>query len=218
MYVLMNYLFNLCSSNHIAAPQILEVDLNMATVIRVIRRGRRREHSMNTSEGFTWPSVTTGVAQLPVAHAHTKGNPEGVQWPLVTSGNHVTTTKKKNAGKSRACTDNTRNDRRSRDHFGSVLGVFSTTSASYIHRKPPRPIFSMVTGISLGYLPLLFTPREPRKGLSDLRSHPVAMVLLLRKKRGKKPGMRRTYFQSGTLPDMVSSGHVTLSLPVKRPL
>jgi hypothetical protein len=31
---------------------------------------------------------------------------------------------------------NTRNDRKSRDPFGSVLGVFSTTSASYNHRKP----------------------------------------------------------------------------------
>ena len=29
-----------------------------------------------------------------------------------------------------------RSDRRSRDPFGSVLGVFSTTSASYNHRKP----------------------------------------------------------------------------------
>jgi hypothetical protein len=30
---------------------------------------------------------------------------------------------------------NTRSNRRSRDHFGSVLVVFSTTSASYNHRK-----------------------------------------------------------------------------------
>ena len=43
--------------------------------------------------------------------------------------------------------------------------------------------------------------------LFDLRSHPVAMVLLLRKKRGKKPGMRRAYFRSGPLPDRSSSGH-----------
>jgi hypothetical protein len=57
----------------------------------VIGRGRRREHPMDTSEGVTWPSVTTGVAQLSVAHAHTQGNPEGVTWPLVTSGSHVTT-------------------------------------------------------------------------------------------------------------------------------
>ena len=46
---------------------------------------------------------------------------------------------------------------------------------------------------------------------------PIAMALLLRKKRWKKPGMRRTYFQSGTLSDMVSSGHVTLSLRSKGP-
>ena len=57
-----------------------------------IRRGRRREHPMDISTGVTWPSVTTGVAQLPVAHAHTQGNPEGGQ---VIFGSHVTTTKKK---------------------------------------------------------------------------------------------------------------------------
>jgi hypothetical protein len=35
----------------------------------------------------------------------------------------------------------------------------------------------------------------------DLRSHPVAMLLLLlRKKRGKKPDIRRTYFRSRPLP------------------
>ena len=61
----------------------------------------------DTSEGVTWPSVTTGVAQLPVAHVHIQGNPEGVKWPSVTSGNHVTTTKKKKCGKSRACAEHT---------------------------------------------------------------------------------------------------------------
>ena len=35
--------------------------------------------------------------------------------------------------------------------------VFSTTSASYNHRKTPRPIFIMVTGSIPGYLPLLFS-------------------------------------------------------------
>ena len=75
---------------------------------------------MTLPKGITWPSVTTGVVQLPVAHAHTQGNPEGVKWPS------------------------------------------------------------------------------------------VAMLLLLRKK-------RRTYFRLGPLPDMGYSGHVTLSLPVKRP-
>ena len=54
----------------------------------------------DTSEGVTWPSVTTGVV-------HTQGNPEGVKWPSVTSGNHVTTTKKINAGKIRACAEHT---------------------------------------------------------------------------------------------------------------
>ena len=35
------------------------------------------------------------------------------------------------------------------------------------------------------------------------------MLLLLRKKRGEKSGMRITYFWSGPLPDMASSSHVT---------
>jgi hypothetical protein len=43
------------------------------------------------------------------------------------------------------------------------------------------------------------------------------MVLLLRKKRGKKLGMRRTYFRSGPLPDMATSGHVTSLLPANGP-
>jgi hypothetical protein len=32
-----------------------------------------------------------------------------------------------------------------------------------------------------------------------------------------QPGMRRTYLRSVPLPDRASSGHMTLSLPVKRP-
>ena len=59
------------------------------------------------------------------------------------------------------------------------------------------------------------TSKGTPKGSNDLGSHPVA--ILLRKKRGEKPGMRRTYFRSGPLPDMALSGHVTLSLPVKGP-
>jgi hypothetical protein len=50
------------------------------------------------------------------------------------------------------------------------------------------------------------TPKGTPKGSSDLGSHPVAMVLLLRKKRGKKRGMRRTYFRSGPLLDMTTPG------------
>jgi hypothetical protein len=49
-------------------------------------------------------------------------------------------------------------------------------------------------------------PMEPRSGSSDIRSHLVAMLLLLRKKCGKKSGMRRTYFRSGPLLDMATSG------------
>ena len=43
---------------------------------------------------------------------------------------------------------------RSRDPFGSVHGVFSTTSASYYPRKPC--ILYLVTGTSLGYLTFYF--------------------------------------------------------------
>jgi hypothetical protein len=41
---------------------------------------------------------------------------------------------------------------------------------------------------------------EPPKGSSNLWSYPVPMILLLRQKRGEKPGMRRTYFRTGPLP------------------
>ena len=41
------------------------------------------------------------------------------------------------------------------------------------------------------------------------KKHPVALLLLLRKTNGKKPGMRRTYFRLGPLPDRASFGHVT---------
>jgi hypothetical protein len=61
---------------------------------------------------------------------------------------------------------NTCSDRRSRDPLGSILGVFSTTSASY---NPRKPLFLyLVTGTSLGYLPLLFS-YSVYKGC--LRSH-----------------------------------------------
>jgi hypothetical protein len=62
--------------------------------------------------------------------------------------------------------------------------------------RRPRPIFNMVTGTS-----------HPR----------LIFSMVTGTKRGKKPGMRRTYFRSWSLPDRASSGHVTLSLPVKRP-
>jgi hypothetical protein len=69
----------------------------------VIGRGHPREQPKDTSEGVLWPSVTTDVAQLPVAHVHTHGNPEGVKRPSVTSGSHVTTVllQRKKRGKKR---------------------------------------------------------------------------------------------------------------------
>ena len=68
----------------------------------ILGRGRRREHPKDTSKRVTWPSVTTGVAQLPVAHAHIQGNPEGVNWPLV-----AMLLLRKTPGKSRACVEPT---------------------------------------------------------------------------------------------------------------
>jgi hypothetical protein len=50
---------------------------------------------------------------------------------------------------------NIRSDRRSRDPVGSVLGVFSTTSASHDPREPR--VLYLVTGTSPCYLPLLFS-------------------------------------------------------------
>jgi hypothetical protein len=64
------------------------------------------------------------------------------------------------------------------------------------------------------------TPNGTPKGIKcpsvTYGSH-VTTVLLLRKTRGEKRGMRRTYFRSGPLLDRSSSGHVTFSLPIKRP-
>ena len=64
-----------------------------------IGRGRRREHTKNTK----------GVAQLPVAHAHTQGNPEEGSSDL---RSHpvamLLLLRKKNAGgKSRSCAEHT---------------------------------------------------------------------------------------------------------------
>ena len=55
-------------------------------------------------------------------------------------------------------------------------------------------------------------PKGTPKGSSDLWSHPVIMVLLLRKKAREKSGHAQN-----KLPVRAPSGHVTLSLPVKRP-
>ena len=72
-----------------------------------IGRGRRREHPMDTSKGVTWPSVITGVAQLPVVHAHTQGDPKVSSdlWshPLIM----VLLIRKKRGGKNGACVEHT---------------------------------------------------------------------------------------------------------------
>jgi hypothetical protein len=54
---------------------------------------------------------------------------------------------------------NIRSDRRSRDPLGSVLGVFSTTSASYNHRKFPLLFsYSVYIYIYIGCVVLQFFP------------------------------------------------------------
>ena len=58
-----------------------------------IGRGRRREHPKDTYEGVTWPSVTTDVAQLPVAYTQRE-----LRRGQVTFGSHGTTTKRKTQG------------------------------------------------------------------------------------------------------------------------
>ena len=75
-------------------------------------------------------------------------------------------------------------------------------------REHPMDISKGVT-TGVAQLPVAHgTPNGTPKGV---KWPSVAMLLLLRKKRGKKPGMRRTYSRSGLLPDRSSSGHVTLS-------
>ena len=51
---------------------------------------------------------------------------------------------------------NTRNDRRSCDPFGSVHGVFSTTSASYNHRKPRVLYLAWLLELALVICPFYF--------------------------------------------------------------
>ena len=63
----------------------------------------------------------------------------------------------------------------------------------------------------------LRTPKRTPKGVKRpwvTSGSPVTTTK--EKKRGKRPGMRRTYSRSGPLPDRAPSGHVTWSLPVKR--
>jgi hypothetical protein len=76
----------------------------------ILGRGRRREHPKDTSKG-----VTTGVAQLPVAHAHIQGNPERIKcgsYPVVM----VLVLRYKRGGKNRACAEPTSDQ----GHFRTV--------------------------------------------------------------------------------------------------
>jgi hypothetical protein len=127
----------------------------------VIGRGRRREHPMDTSEGVRWPSVTTGVAQLPVAHAHTQGNLEGVKWPWVTSGSHVT------FGHYGCCATgtHTREPRRDQMTFGSHV---TTTKKKNCGKKPDI----LPVRASSGYVTFHFRSKGHTR--ADIAQLPVA--------------------------------------------
>jgi hypothetical protein len=77
---------------------------------------------------------------------------------------------------------NTHGSRRSRDPFGSVLGVFSTTSASYNHRKLPPLYFHIMHHENRGIRRTYFRPHDSRhfrsKGptRADIAQLPVAHV------------------------------------------
>jgi hypothetical protein len=104
-----------------------------------------------------------------------------------------------------------------------LVGVFSTTSASYtgfpriIGRGRRREHPNQHGLLLLLQLPVAYTQREPQREQVTFGSH----VTTTKKKAREKPGMRRTYFRSGPLPDMplsvthnifpdmVTSGHVT---------
>ena len=111
---------------------------------------------MDTSEGVTWPSVITDVAQLPVAY--TQENPEGIKWPWVTSGSPVTTTKKKTRGKSRTCAEPTSGQGRLltgplpvtwRCHFRSKGPTRADIAQNIL---PDRVTFGHVTDVTSGHL------------------------------------------------------------------
>jgi hypothetical protein len=53
------------------------------------------------------------------------------------------------------------------------------------------------------------TPKETPKGSTDFWSHPVAMLLLLRKKRGEKAGHAQNILQDSATSGQATSGHVT---------
>ena len=126
----------------------------------VIGRGCHRKHPKGTSEVVTWLSITTGVAQLLVMHAHTQGNPEGVKFP--SHPVDILLLLRKKRGGKRACAEPT-------------SGQFLFRSRDFVTSVKRSPL---------------------RRILSNFR--------LL---------MRRTYFRTGHLTDItsgdVTSGHIT---------
>ena len=107
-----------------------------------------------------------------------------------------------------------REPRRGQLTFGSHVTTKKKTREKAGHAQNLLP-----DRASSGVQPSLLTTTT---GVVKFQSHLVAMLLLLRKKRGKNGACAEPTFRSGQLldrplPDSASSGNVTFSLPVKRP-
>ena len=101
---------------------------------------------------------------------------------MVTSGSHVTTTKKKNEGEKTG-------------HAQNILPVRGPSGQGLFRLRDAAVVENIPTNIAYYYYGCCaisgcaFTPKGiPKGGSSDRRSHPVAILLLLRKRRGEKTG------------------------------
>ena len=122
----------------------------------VLHMRNRKLHNIRPSGAF-WPEVTKSRDRKrpcpEVCSSHARLFPAFfflvvVTWlPDVTKG-HLTP-----SGFPWVCT---RSDRRSHDPFGSVLGVFSTTSTSYNHRKPRVLYLAWLLELALVICPFYF--------------------------------------------------------------
>jgi hypothetical protein len=107
-----------------------------------------------------------------------------------------------------------REPRRGQLTFGSHVTTKKKTREKAGHAQNLLP-----DRASSGVQPSLLTTTT---GVVKFQSHLVAMLLLLRKKRGENGACAEPTFRSGQLldrplPDSASSGNVTFSLPVKKP-
>ena len=101
----------------------------------------------------------------------------------VTFGSHVTTTKKK-----------------TREKAGHAQNLLPDRASSGVQWT----LFTTTTGVT--QFPVVHAHTQGNHAGVKFPSHPVAMLLLLRKKRGEKRGMPRSYSRSGPFLDMATSG------------